>query len=60
MYRVLVMKPEGRRSMGRPRLRCVDNIRTDLPEVECGYMDWNGLAQNRDSWVSAVMSIRVP
>jgi len=36
---VLVGKPEGRRLLGRPRRRCVDNIRTDLQEVGCGYMD---------------------
>ena len=43
VYRVLVGKPEGRRPLGRPRLRWVDNIRTDLQEVGCGYMDWIGL-----------------
>ena len=48
MYRVLVGKPEGRRPLGRPRRRWVDNIRTDLQEVGCGYMDWIGLAQDRD------------
>jgi len=63
VYRVLVGKPEGRRPMGRPRCRWVDNIRMDLQEVGCGYMDWIGLAQDRDRWqtlVSAVMNFRVP
>jgi len=63
VYRVLVGKPEGRRQLGRPRRRWVDYIRTDLQEVECGYMDWIGLAQDRDRWrtlVSAVMNLRVP
>ena len=45
MYRVLVGKPEGRRPLERPRCRWVDNIRMDLQEVECGYMDWIVLAQ---------------
>ena len=39
MYRVLVGKPEGKRPLGRPRRRGVDNIRMDLQEVGCGYMD---------------------
>ena len=63
VYRVLVKKPEGRRPLGRPRRRWADNIRTYLQEVGCGYMDWIGLAQDRDSWrtvVSAVMNLRVP
>jgi len=38
VYRVLVGKPEGKRPLGRPRRRWVDNIRTDFQEVECGYM----------------------
>jgi len=45
--RVLVGKPEGRRPMGRPRPRWVDYIRMDLQDVGCGYMDWIGLAQDR-------------
>jgi len=63
VYRVLVGKPEGRRPLGRPRRRWVDNIRMDLQEVRCGNMDWNGLAQDTDGWrtfVSAVMNLRVP
>jgi len=63
VYRVLVGKPEGKRLLWIPRRRWVDNIRTDLQEVGCGYMDWIGLALDRDSWrtlVSAVMNLRVP
>ena len=56
-------KPEGKGSLGRPRRRWVDNIRTGLQEVGCVYMDWIGLAQDRDSLrtlVSAVMNLQVP
>ena len=63
VYRVLVGKPEGSRPLGRPRRRWVDNIRMDLQQVGCGYMDWIGLAQDRDRWrklVSAVINLRVP
>jgi len=63
VYRVLVGKPEGRRPQGGPRRRWVDNIRMDLQEVSCGYMDWTGLAQDRDRWrtlVSAVMNLQAP
>ena len=48
VHRVLVGKPEGKRPLGGPRLRWVDNIRMDLQDVGCGYMDWNGVAQDRD------------
>ena len=63
VYRVLLGKLEGRRPLGRPRRRWVDNIRLDLQEVECGYIDWTGLAQDRDRWrmlVSAIVNLRVP
>ena len=63
VFRVLLGKPGGRRPLGRPRRRWVDNIMMDLQEVGCGCMDWIGLAQDRDRWrtlVSAVMNIRVP
>jgi len=63
VYRSLMGKPEGKRPLGRPRRRWVDNIRMYLREVGCGYMDWIGLAQDRDRWrtlVSAVMNLRVP
>ena len=61
VYRVLVGKLEGKRPLGRPMHRWVDNIRMDLQEVGCGYMDWIGLAQDRDrrTLVSAVMNLRV-
>ena len=52
-----------KRPLGRPRRRWVDNIRTDLQEVGCGFMNWIWLAQYRDRWrtlVSAVMNLRVP
>jgi len=63
VYRVLVGKPEGKSPLGRPRRRWVDNIRMDLQEVGCEYMNWIGLAQDRDRWrtlVSAVMNLRIP
>ena len=56
-------KPEGKRPLGRPRCRWVDNFRMDLQEVGCGYVDLIGLAHDRDRWrtlVSAVMNLRVP
>jgi len=63
VYRVLVGKPQGRRPLGKPRRRWVDDIRMDLQEVGRGYVDWIGLAQDRDkrrTLVSAVMNFRVP
>jgi hypothetical protein len=63
VYRILVGRPEGRRPLGRPRLRWEDNIRIDLQEVGCGCVDWMELAQDRDRWralVSAVMNLWVP
>jgi len=62
-YSVLVWKAEGKRPLGRASRRWVDNIRMDLQEVRCGYMDWIGLAQDRDRWralLSTVMNLRVP
>jgi hypothetical protein len=63
VYRVLVGKLEGKRPLGRPSRRWVDNITMDLQEVGCGYMGWIVLPQDRDRWwtvVSAVMNLRVP
>jgi len=63
VYGVLVGKPEGKRPLGRSRLRWEDNIKTDLQEVRCGCMDWIELAQDGGSWralVTAVMNLRVP
>ena len=63
VYRVLVVKTEGKRPHGRPRRRWEDNIKMDLQEVGCGVMDWNELAQDMDRWralVNAVMNLRVP
>jgi len=60
VYRVLVGKPERRRQLGRPRHRWVDNIRTDLQEVGCGYMDWIELAQDTDRWRTLVECVNEP
>jgi hypothetical protein len=56
-------KPEGKRPLGRPRRRWMDNIKTELREVGWNGMDWIDLAQDRDQWrayVNAVMNLRVP
>jgi hypothetical protein len=60
-YRILVGKPEGKRPLGGPRRKRVDNIKTDLKR-DSG-MDWIELAQDRDQWralVNTVMKLRVP
>jgi len=60
---VLLGKPVGRKPLGKPRRRWVDNIMMDQQEMGCGYVDWIGLAQDRDRWlilVSVVMILRVP
>jgi hypothetical protein len=49
-YRLLVGNLEGKRPLGRPRYRCVDNMRMDLGEVGLGDVDWIGLAQDRNRW----------
>jgi len=63
VYRVLVGKPEGKKPLGRPRLRWEDNIKMDLQEVGCGGMDWIELAQDGDKWralVNTVMKLWAP
>jgi hypothetical protein len=62
VYKVLVGNPEGKRPLGRPRLRWEDGIRINLREIGLGVVDWIRLAQGRDRWravVSAVMNLRV-
>jgi hypothetical protein len=62
-YRILVGKPEGKRPLGRPRHRWVNNIKMDLREIEWDGMDWISLAQDRDQWtalVNVVMNLQFP
>jgi hypothetical protein len=62
-YKLLVGKSEGKRPLGRPRRRWVDNIRMYLGEVGWGDVDWIGLAKDRNSWravVNSVLNLRVP
>jgi hypothetical protein len=62
-YTILVGKPEGKRPVGRPRCRRVDNTKIDLREIGLGGMDWIDLAQDRDhrrALVNMVMNLRVP
>jgi hypothetical protein len=63
MYRLLVGKPEGRRPLGRPRCRWINNIKLNLLEIGLNVVDWIGLAQDRYRWralVASVMNLRVP
>jgi hypothetical protein len=62
-YRILVGKPEGKRPLGRPRRRLLDNIKIYLRDIGWGGMDWIDLAQDRDQWralVNTVMNLLVP
>jgi hypothetical protein len=62
-YRILVGKPEGKRPLGRPRRKLMDNIKMDLGETGWDGRDWIELAQDRDQWralVNTVMKLRVP
>jgi hypothetical protein len=61
--KLLAVKPEGKRLLGRPKCRWVDNIRMDLVEVGWGDVDWIGLAQDSNRWralVNSVLNLRVP
>jgi hypothetical protein len=61
-YRILVGKPEGKRPLGRPRRRWMDNIKIDLRHIEWDVVDWIDLVQDRDQWMALVnttMKIRV-
>jgi hypothetical protein len=60
-YRILVGKPEGKRPLGIPSCRWVDNIKMDLREIGRGGLDWIDLVQDRDQWralVNTVMNLR--
>jgi hypothetical protein len=62
-YRILVGKSEGKRPLGRPRSRWVDNTEMDLRETGWDNMDWIDLVQDRDQWralVNMVMDLQVP
>jgi hypothetical protein len=62
-YRLLVVKPEGKIPLGRPRRMWVDNIRMDLGEVVWGDVDWIGLAKDRNRWrvlMNSVLNLRFP
>jgi hypothetical protein len=59
-YWTLVGKPEGKRPLGRPRCRWVDNIKMDLREIRWDGMDWIDLAQEWRPLVNTVMNLRVP
>jgi hypothetical protein len=63
VYRLLVGKPEGKRPLGRPRRRWIDNIKMELSEIGLSVVDWIGLAQDRYRWralVHSVMNLPVP
>jgi predicted small integral membrane protein len=63
MYRLLVAKPKGKRPLGRPRRRWMDNIKMDLLEIGLIVVDWIGLVQDRYRWralVNSILYLRVP
>jgi hypothetical protein len=63
VYRLFVGEPEGKRPLGRPRRRWIDNIKMDILEIALNVVDWIGLAQDTYRWralVNSVMNLRVP
>jgi hypothetical protein len=63
VYRLLVGKTEGKRPLGRPRRKWIDNIKMDLLDIGLHVVEWIGLAQDRYRWralVNTVMNLRVP
>jgi hypothetical protein len=63
VYRILEGMPEGKRPLGRPRHRWVDNIKIYLRKIGWDGMDWIDLAQDRDQWralVNMIMNLWVP
>jgi hypothetical protein len=63
VYRLLVGKPEGKRPLGRPRRKWINNINMDLLEIGVNVVAWIGLVQDRSRWralVNTVMNLRVP
>jgi hypothetical protein len=62
-YRLLKGNPKGKRPLGKPRRKWVDNVKMDLGRIGWDCMDWIGLAQDRDTWralVNVVLNLRVP
>jgi hypothetical protein len=63
VYRLFVGEPEGKRPVGRPRRRWIDNIKMDLLEIGLSVVGWIDLAQDRYRWrsvVNSVLNLRVP
>jgi hypothetical protein len=63
MYSLLVGKPEGKRPIGRPRRRWIDNIKMDLSEIGLGELEYIGVARDRKNWralLNVVVNLRVP
>jgi len=63
VYRIFVGKPEGNRSLGKPRHKWEENIKMDFEDVEFEGTEWIVVAQDRDKWralVNAVMNLRFP